>query len=325
MTDIDMREKIEWLNYWIEEANQDRKRIILIGDSVTRETRKKLNSFMKRKYVVDLMAMSYGILDNKAFEEIQHFFQTTSYKYDVIIYQMGAHHGYHIDCLNIADDAVRFANRTKKILEFLSQQSKNTISMSATLERCIGAGGEEVPNHNDEIEKRNQILKEVSDELNLFFFDLNNKIDYKKLRYTNWCHFHEDCYEYISKLIICEIFPDIKCVSSNRIMTIEKMEEKLKSCAGKKIYIYGNGVRGKNVKRYLQKQNYIWGGYIVSKEYMDSSDDIYSIEQIKKNDTLIIVTPVEASIWEKLFEEDMDYISLSSDVYEAITWSSICE
>ena len=108
-------------------------------------------------------------------------------------------------------------------------------------------------------------------------------------------------------------------------MTIEKMEEKLKSCAGKKIYIYGNGVRGKNVKRYLQKQNYIWGGYIVSKEYMDSSDDIYSIEQIKKNDTLIIVTPVEASIWEKLFEEDMDYISLSSDVYEAITLSSICE
>lgn len=38
---IENREKIEWFNSWIEDANANRKRILLIGDSVTRELRKK--------------------------------------------------------------------------------------------------------------------------------------------------------------------------------------------------------------------------------------------------------------------------------------------
>ena len=44
------REKIEWLNYWIEDADKDKERIILIGDSVTRDLRKKLNLYMKASY-----------------------------------------------------------------------------------------------------------------------------------------------------------------------------------------------------------------------------------------------------------------------------------
>ena len=38
--DIREREPIEWLNYWIEDANKYKQRIILIGDSVTRDLSK---------------------------------------------------------------------------------------------------------------------------------------------------------------------------------------------------------------------------------------------------------------------------------------------
>lgn len=45
--DIREREPIEWLNYWIEDANKYKQRIILIGDSVTRDLRKKINFFLR--------------------------------------------------------------------------------------------------------------------------------------------------------------------------------------------------------------------------------------------------------------------------------------
>lgn len=46
--DISKREMIEWLNYWIEDANEYKKRMILIGDSVTRDIRKKISFYAGR-------------------------------------------------------------------------------------------------------------------------------------------------------------------------------------------------------------------------------------------------------------------------------------
>ena len=44
---IEKRERIEWLNYWIEDANEEKKRILLIGDSVTRGVAKKTEYVFK--------------------------------------------------------------------------------------------------------------------------------------------------------------------------------------------------------------------------------------------------------------------------------------
>lgn len=313
--DIKDREKIEWLNYWIEDADKDKKRIILLGDSVAREIRKKLNSMINESYAVDLLAMSYSVLDDITLEEIRHFFLRTPYKYDMIIYQLGAHHGYGVECMKSDEDAENFKIKTEEILKSLKQYSIPVITMSPTLERCVDRNGNKIFNHNEEIRKRNQILAMVSEKLNIIYFDLNEKIDYKEIRYVDWCHFEEDCYEYISRLIISRIFPDIQCADSNRLKSMRELNNKFNEYKEKKIYIYGNGIRGKYIKEYLQRYEYPFNGFIVSNEYADMADDTKRIDQIEKNDALIIVTPVDANIWTKLEKEKIDYISLNSDIY----------
>lgn len=73
--DIANREKIEWFNYWIEDANQEKKRILLIGDSVTRQYRKILNNVVATEgYVCDLIATSHSILDEVLEKELKFFF-----------------------------------------------------------------------------------------------------------------------------------------------------------------------------------------------------------------------------------------------------------
>lgn len=312
---VDKRERIEWLNYWIEDANTDKKRIILLGDSVTRELRKKLNSFMADKYAVDVIAMSYSILDDMAMEEIRHYFTKTTYQYASILYQMGAHHGYHIECAKSCSDAKRFENRTNEILTFLSKYSHHVMTVSATFEREVDPNGKNILHHNREIAERNEILKRVSEKLDIPYLDLNKEIDYHEIRHSDWCHFYEECYEHIAEVILKHSFKEIKCISSNRIGTFEELDKKLNSYRNKKIYIFGNGVRGKRLKMYLERRGYSFDGFIVSEQYVESSKDVFLLHELNQADTLIIVTPVDAAIWNELHRRRFDYISLNSELY----------
>lgn len=311
---IDKREEIEWLNYWIEDACTYKNRIILLGDSVTREIRKKLQFYMKRKYAVDLIAMSYCILDDMVLEEINHFFRSSPYKYEYIIYHMGAHHGYHITCAKSGRDAEKFADKTVEILECLKQYGLNVIAMSSTFEKESEREGRQLADHNREIEKRNQLLEEAAGRVHITFFDLNKKTDCQMLRYTDWCHFYEACYEAIAGIIIAECFPDIKYFSSNQMESISELDTKLKSYNDKKIYIYGNGIRGGRMRMYLCDRGYRFDGYIVSDEYGKTSGQVFYLNEIERENTLVIVTPVDLGIWDKLNRNQFDYITLHSDV-----------
>ena len=83
----------------------------------------------------------------------------------------------------------------------------------------------------------------------------------------------------------------------------------------KKIYIFGNGVRGKRLKMYLERRGYSFDGFIVSEQYAESSKDVFLLHELNQADTLIIVTPVDAAIWNELHRRRFDYISLNSELY----------
>lgn len=312
--DISTRENIEWLNYWIEDADTGKKRIILLGDSVTRDLRKKLQFYMQKKYAVDLIAMSYCILDDMVLEEIKHYFQNSPYEYECIIYQMGAHHGYHIACAESEEDAEKFAVRTLEILKCLKRYSLRVIAISSTLERCFDKEGQKLFNHNKEIEKRNQLLEIAVQKAQITFWDLNKKMYNQVLRYLDWCHFNERCYELFARLFITEFFPEIKYISSNQMETVRELNEKLELYNGKKIYIYGNGIRGRRIRAYLCGCGYWFGGFVVSDEYKEFADQTFELDEIEKKDTLVIVTPVNIDVWEKLEQNQLDYITLHSDL-----------
>lgn len=315
MDNYSNREKIEWLNYWIEDANvNEGKRIILLGDSVTRELRKKLSFYMSEAYAVDLLAMSYNTFDDMILEEIEHFFQTSIYQYEFVFYQMGVHHGLHINCVESVEDAANYEMRSMEILKVLKKYADNVIVMASTLESDIHEGKRKVSCiYRKEIEKRNKILEDAALKLDIGFYDINDKIDYSKIRFTDRFHFGEKEYENIAKQIIKDLFPNVNYISSNQVETLQELKEKLEQYKDKKIYIYGNGIRGKRIKKYLEIQNYKFGGFVVSKEYKEASEHSIDIAQIEDTEALFIVTPVDISVWKRL--QKVDYISIHPDIH----------
>jgi len=314
---IDNREKIEWLNYWIEDANLEKKRILLIGDSVTRELRKKMNMFMNREYAVDLIAMSYSVLDKMTLLELRHFFDVTDYKYDYILFNMGGHHGYKMMCIDSVEIEKYYTTKIYHILDFLKSQTTNLIAMSITLEN---PKKQYVENSNIEIVKRNEIIEKVAQSVEIEYLALNKKLDYTKLVYSDWCHFYEDAYEEMARIIIAEIFSLMICPKSNRIFSMEEFESIISQNKDKKIYIFGNGKRREDIETYLQRvKNLLIEGVIVSKQYMESDNEkIVLLDQVDKHDSIIIVTPYDAVVWKLLMKGNYNYISLGEYVLKCM-------
>ena len=316
MNDNNKREEIEWLNYWIEDVDvNEKKRVILLGDSVTRDLRKKLSFYMNKDYAVDLLAMSYSIFDDRVIEEIKHFFQLSTYQYDFIVYQMGVHHDHCIKCAESAEATEQFQCRTMEILHVLKQYTDNVIAMTSTLESDLCEGKRVVSNdYKREIEARDRVLDTVAEKLNIFFYDLNKRIDYSKVKFSDWSHFYEKGYEYIAEQIMADLFPDICCVSSNQVETLRELEKKLEAYRNKRVYIYGNGIRGERIRKYLQMQQYNFDGFIVSDEYEESFENVIGLIRADKDNALVIVTPEDLAVWERLEKKRFDYISLHPDI-----------
>lgn len=318
MHDYGKREKIEWLNYWIEDANREgQKRILLLGDSVTRELRKQLAFFLSEEYAVDVLAMSYNICDDMALEEIRHFLQSSVYQYDYIFYQMGAHHGYHIECAERPEDADRFETRSMEILGVLMQHSSNVIALASTLESDIREGRRKIScEYGKETERRNRILETAARRSGIPFYDLNARIDYERVRFTDRFHFYEKEYEDIAGLIIADFFPGVHCASSNQIATLQELEETLEQYKDKRIYVYGNGIRGERIRIYLRRQGYRFDGFVVSEEFEEeeAEGNVIGIAGAEKKDALFLVTPRDPVIWNRLKEAGAEYISLHPDI-----------
>lgn len=88
------REDIEWSNFWIDRANvNSSKRILLIGDSTSRIIR---STFSKiSDCPVDLLATSSALHDELFINQINAFFNQRKYKYETIFVQLGHHAVYN--------------------------------------------------------------------------------------------------------------------------------------------------------------------------------------------------------------------------------------
>lgn len=67
------RGNIEWLNTWIAKANEECGRCLLIGDSVTRNIRSKLELYLVNWLAVDLFACLYDLTDDLFWKNLEVF------------------------------------------------------------------------------------------------------------------------------------------------------------------------------------------------------------------------------------------------------------
>ncbi len=125
-------EETEWLNYWIDHAGKkDEKRILLIGDSTSRDYR----STLARLYghSVDFIGLSSIFLDEFCLRQIELFFDFQTIPYELIQVQIGCH---QIENMSIQWDKQKFYEAYKQqyanVIEFLKLRTKKLVLATTT-------------------------------------------------------------------------------------------------------------------------------------------------------------------------------------------------
>lgn len=197
------REAIEWSNFWWENADKECKRILLVGDSVTRGYRSSLNNFFlgSGEYAVDLCAFSASVTDNLTEKMLDAFFTVSEYTYDYIGIQLGGQHGFKTRCCTNLGYREQYKNAYMKYIRKMRNICNNVFLISYTptvLKEDLAVYNAE---RNKELLTRNEIVKEVADEMGCPYINLWDYILERNCKHTDYIHFDKEANQYIADYI----------------------------------------------------------------------------------------------------------------------------
>lgn len=313
------REYIEWSNIWIEDAaNENRNRILLIGDSVTRQFRSTLSSLTQEKgYSVDLLAMSHSIHDRMAYDKIQFFFeiaQKNSYNYEYILFQVGYHHGFSYSCNTNKEVRAQYKCNMIRIMNDIQKYCENLYIISATPEQ--NGNGEGGNNHIPEIVERNKINQEIALELQIKYINLYDDLVYKKIRFTDVFHMQRGMDYYVAS-IICNMVlnTDYANICFEKLNYFSELISVIDEDI--KIYIFGHSKRGKALEDFLKIYlNRDVEKFIVSSQYYIEDYNEIVIEQFTQDNSMVFVTPNDLEVWKMFPQNANKYFCLADVLYK---------
>ena len=206
------REDIEWANFWIDKANQKvTKRILLIGDSTARMIRSTLSKFLN--VPVDLFASSSALDDVLFVNQIDDFFCTNTYNYDLIFVQIGHHSRMAKDGSVYTDeDYDTFMHSYESLLLFLKQYSDMVIAEPVFLSYLplppfykllylLHVPYKE--NKDDKVnyikERKNMLIKQAAQKQNVILFDIVSFAENSNLYHSDHIHYHKRSVKLIAK------------------------------------------------------------------------------------------------------------------------------
>lgn len=315
MSKMKLNEKIEWLNYWIQDADKDKARILLIGDSVAREYRKELNEiFEKKNMVVDLIATSATILDDRIETEILMLLKQNNYNYQAAVFHIGAHHGYWIDCENDGEFRKKYEAELNNLFDRIEEIIPTIITVGGTPEK-----EEDIERklENIEIRRRNKILEKVASKRGYVYIDLYDYAIKGNFEYSDWVHFYGDADEYFAQIIAGHL-GIFDMVNSNRVYNLEKFIALIREHDNQKIYIYGAGAKGKLLRDFLERCRIRIENFIVSDDHFDNSEKIERFSSINRQDIFIIVSIEERTVWKEISKKEIEFITMSKDIYDKL-------
>lgn len=289
------RETIEWVNSWLSQADCGGDRILLIGDSVTRELRGKLEYYINHWYKVDLFATSLAITDDLFWRYLQCFF-CGDYKYKIIMINYGFHHGFSIKC---SSNEGIFWTMYQKLICMCQQLCDRVIIMTGT----SFMRAEHLEQIDTELEKevsaRNALVRKVSKDTGCELFDLHYVLKHsigRNFRYTDRVHFEQKTYFYIAYKMLVQhgivAENERKIVQSNvyRILGIKNDTDAI---------IYGKGYVANGV--YFWLKYFCPGIRVVAWAVTDAGNvekamygiPVYGIDQIEDKNSLLILAVSE--------------------------------
>jgi hypothetical protein len=160
-------EQYEWCDFWWQEApQQDKKRVLLVGDSITRAYRPYVNELLKDEVFVDQLASSRA-LDNPAYLfELDYMLKQKDFKYRGIHLNNGLH-GWHLSTdqyeyylEKVIQHIISQIDHSKLILALSTPVTKKNIPTELDVEA------------NDKVKDRNKAMERLAREYNLKINDL---------------------------------------------------------------------------------------------------------------------------------------------------------
>ena len=182
-------ECIEWDDLWFQNANDtdNKKRVLLIGDSISRAYRSFLNEMYNGKVFIDQLSTSKA-LDNKHFKAlIDYALLHIDRDYDAIVFNNAAH-GYHLE----KDEYEKYYRET--VSHVIKTNSNSTVIISlgtpvrdkADLNKMSDAWYEKMLGRND-------AAKKIAKEFNLEVNDLYSVAEHRSdIYWSDGVHFSDE-------------------------------------------------------------------------------------------------------------------------------------
>jgi hypothetical protein len=137
-------EYIEWCDFWIEdEKNTEKPRILLIGDSITRDYKGPVMELFQGEVTVNMMASSRGMDNEDYFKELSYLLDRERFCYQAIHLNNGLH-GNHLD----GDEYERLLEQT---VHFIQSKSDAAIIIALS-----------TPVYHDELEYNHEDNERVT-------------------------------------------------------------------------------------------------------------------------------------------------------------------
>lgn len=158
-------ERIEWDDIWCQDANiTDKKRVLVIGDSISRGYRNFLINKIGEEYAVDSVATSKAV-DNEQFITLLEYMKAKSPEYEIIQFNNGLH-GWHLSYEEYENCYLEILGHIKRLFPI----AKLFLALTTPVREmknvdCFDA-------RNTDVIKRNHVAKAIAKEMNAEMIDL---------------------------------------------------------------------------------------------------------------------------------------------------------
>ena len=192
-------EKYEWDNIWIENANEEgHKRILLVGDSITNGFRPFINELLfNGEFYADQLATSKAVDNEHLLKLIDYVLEQNEF-YDIVHFMFGGH-GWHLSHEDY------YSYYEKIVLHIKEKCSKAKIIISSFTPIVDKAYLNALDKKNNYIVERNKIAKLIAENNGIEFIDIYEVINSIAEKESIYCddgvHFKEDGYKIIAKSI----------------------------------------------------------------------------------------------------------------------------
>ena len=84
-------EEIEWTQYWVEDTRRDKKRVLLIGDSISVGYRSEVHKRLNGEAYVTAISTSKALDNPVLIREIDFYARAEDFEYEAIQFNNGLH------------------------------------------------------------------------------------------------------------------------------------------------------------------------------------------------------------------------------------------